>query len=320
MKEHLLNILKGMGISPHIVKGFSEVPREEFLAKRCSLSLVYEDIVLVSYDDGEEFSTSSQPSLMALFMEWVGIKEGMKVLEIGGGTGYNAAVMGKIVGKKGLVISVEYSSKICEFAQENLNRLGIENVVMKCGDGYVGAPEFSPFDAVVVTVGVDEIPHTWFEQLRERGMVVAPINLISSGRQPAFLFEKRKDYLVGHFKLDTRFIKASGMLGNLVERNRSKLKKNRSLEKVLPIPMVRAKNFLELIHLLTRRLTIIDGRFYYVGDEGFACFEEDSVLVYGNLDELVALFQEWKGCGYRSFEELVLHVGYGTPSHIYCTT
>lgn len=190
MREKLFWILKKYGVSDHIAKAFLEIPREEFLTKSYPLSYVYEDIVLVSYDDGEEYSTSSQPSLMALFMEWVGLDKGMRVLEIGGGTGYNAAVMSRVVGEKGLVVSVEYSRKICEIAKRNVERLGIENVIFVCGDGYYGVPEFSPYDVIFVTVGVDEVPETWFTQLKEGGRVIVPINLKLSRRQPAFLFKK----------------------------------------------------------------------------------------------------------------------------------
>ncbi|MDK2893836.1 MAG: protein-L-isoaspartate(D-aspartate) O-methyltransferase [Thermotoga sp.] len=316
MREKLFWILKKYGVSDHIAKAFLEIPREEFLTKSYPLSYVYEDIVLVSYDDGEEYSTSSQPSLMALFMEWVGLDKGMRVLEIGGGTGYNAAVMSRVVGEKGLVVSVEYSRKICEIAKRNVERLGIENVIFVCGDGYYGVPEFSPYDVIFVTVGVDEVPETWFTQLKEGGRVIVPINLKLSRRQPAFLFKKKDPYLVGNYKLETRFITAGGNLGNLLERNRKLLREFPFNREIL---LVRSHIFVELVDLLTRRLTEIDGTFYYAGPNGVVEFLDDRMRIYGDAPEIENLLTQWESRGYRSFEYLMLHVGYNAFSHISCS-
>ncbi|PLV59404.1 protein-L-isoaspartate O-methyltransferase [Thermotoga sp. KOL6] len=316
MRERLFWILKNYGVKDRIAKAFLEVPRESFLMKRYPLSYVYEDVVLVSYDDGEVFSTSSQPSLMAMFMEWVELSEGMKVLEVGGGTGYNAAVMSKVVGDSGLIVSIEYSEKICKIAEENLKKLGIENVIVICGDGYYGVPDFAPYDVVFVTVGVDEIPDTWFEQMHEKSRVIVPINLKLSGRQPAFLFSKASPYLVGGYKLETRFIKAGGKLGNLLERNKKFLKEF-PLSKVISIS--RPFLFLELVDILTRKLTKIDGRFYYVDDRGAVEFLNGEIRIYGEATEIENLLSQWERCGYRGFEHLTLHIGYNAFSRVSCS-
>ncbi|PLV56821.1 protein-L-isoaspartate O-methyltransferase [Thermotoga sp. SG1] len=316
MKERLFWILKNYGISDRIAKAFLEIPREGFLVKRYPSSYVYEDIVLVSYDDGEVYSTSSQPSLMAMFMEWAGLDEGMKVLEIGGGTGYNAAVMSRVVGKKGLVVTIEYFEKVCRIAQENMRRLGIENVVVVCGDGYYGVSDLAPYDVILATVGVDEVPEHWFRQLKDGGRVIVPINMKLSERQPAFLFVKKGNYLEGGYKLETRFIKAGGNLGNLLERNR-KLLKDFPFRKAIQVPRLHV--FVELVDLLTRRLTRVNGIFYYVGSEGVVEFLDDEMRIYGDAPEIESLLFQWEECGYRSFEHLVLHIGYNVLSHISCT-
>lgn len=316
MRERLFWILKNHGISDRIAKAFLEVPREEFLTRHYPLSYVYEDTVLVSYEYGEVFSTSSQPSLMAMFMEWVGLDEGMRVLEIGGGTGYNAAVMSRVVGKKGLVVTVEYFEEVCRIARENMRRLGIENVVVVCGDGYYGVSDFAPYDAIFVTVGVDEVPEHWFRQLKDGGRVIVPINMKFSARQPAFLFVKKGNYLEGGYKLETRFIKAGGNLGNLLERNR-RLLRDFPFQKAIRVPRLHV--FVELVDLLTRRLTEMNGIFYYAGPEGTVEFLNGEMRIYGRAPEIESLLSQWEECGYRSFEHLMLHIGYNAVSHISCT-
>ncbi|MCD6551982.1 protein-L-isoaspartate O-methyltransferase [Thermotoga sp.] len=316
MRERLFWILKDYGIDERIAKAFLEVPREEFLMKHYSLSHVYEDVVLVSYEDGEVFSTSSQPSLMAMFMEWVELGEGMKVLEIGGGTGYNAAVMSRIVGENGFVVTVEYFEKVCKIARENVRRLGIDSVAVVCGDGYYGVPDFAPYDVIFVTVGVDEIPEHWFRQLKDEGRVIVPINMKFSGRQPAFLFVKKGNHLEGNYKLETRFIEAGGNLGNLLERNK-KLLKEFPFRKTIRVP--RLQMFVELVDLLTRRLTRMNGTFYYAGPEGTVEFSGGEMRIYGDTPEIESLLSQWKSCDYRSFEHLTLHVGYNALSRISCT-
>lgn len=213
----LYEMIKRLGYPEEIAKAFGEIPREEFI--EVEFKNAYSDSALLSYKGENFYSTSSQPSLMAEFMRDVGLRKGMKVLEIGGGTGYNAAVMSKIVGEEGLIVSIEYEKELANLAEKNLKKLSIENVLFVVGDGYYGYSSLAPYDVIFATVGIDEIPKYWIDQLSDGGKIIAPMNLKSiSYYQPAILFKKSGDFLAGIYKSATNFIKASGMLGNLNER------------------------------------------------------------------------------------------------------
>ncbi len=315
MREKLRRILEFYGFREDIVEAFVSVPRERFTERSYPESIVYSDSVIVTYDDGRIYSTSSQPSLMASFMDWAGIKEGSKVLEIGGGTGYNASVMGRLVGEKGYVVSIEYENKICEIGKRNVESLGYKNVFIICGDGYHGFPSKAPYDAILCTVGIDEIPKAWFEQLTDGGKIVAPLNIHVTGRQPAFVFTKKGEELLGIYKTETRFIIAGGKLGNLWERNREKLLKLGELEETgaLEIPYFKETSFLELLELSTRRLTKKDGKYHYVGEEGFAILEKRIWRVFGKIEELYRFFDEWKELGFPRLEKVQIVISHHFP-------
>ena len=315
MKERLRRILEFYGFREDIVEAFTSVPRERFTERSYPESIVYSDSVIVTYDDGKTYSTSSQPSLMASFMDWAGIKRGSRVLEIGGGTGYNASVMGKLVGEEGYVVSIEYEEKVCEIGKRNIENLGYKNVLIVCGDGYYGFSDKAPYDAILCTVGIDEIPRSWFKQLVNGGRIVAPLNVHITGRQPAFVFVKREEELLGVYKTETRFIMAGGRLGNLWERNREKLSRLEGLEETgtLEIPFFKETSFLELLELLTGRLTRDRGKYHYVGEEGFAVLEGRIWRVFGKVEELYHLFNEWKNHNFPGFERIQIVLSFRTP-------
>jgi len=315
MVENLRRILEFYGFREDIVVAFVSVPREKFSEKVYPESIVYSDSVIVTYDDGKIYSTSSQPSLMASFMDWAGIKRGSRVLEIGGGTGYNASVMGKLVGEEGYVVSVEYESKICEIGKRNIKKMGYKNIFIVCGDGYYGFPEKAPYDAILCTVGIDEIPKTWFDQLVDGGKIVAPINIHTTGRQPGFVFMKRGKELVGIYKTETRFIMAGGKLGNLWERNAERLLKLKDLDETgaLEIPYFKETTFLELLEILIGRLTRSERKYYYVEENGFAILDGRTWRIFGKVEQLYRIFNEWENLGFPRFEKIQIVRSFQLP-------
>ena len=119
-----------------------------------------------------EGQTISQPYIVALMTELLDLKGGEKVLEIGTGSGYQAAVLAELAKK---VFTVEIIETLARSAKERLQQLGYRNIEVKAGDGYRGWPEAAPFDAIIVTAAPDHIPQPLIDQLKEGGRMVLPV-------------------------------------------------------------------------------------------------------------------------------------------------
>jgi protein-L-isoaspartate(D-aspartate) O-methyltransferase len=116
--------------------------------------------------------TISQPYIVAFMTEALRLQGGEKVLEIGTGSGYQAAVLARVAGK---VYTIEIVEPLAREAQERLARLGYENVAVRAGDGYLGWPEAAPFDAIMVTAAAPRIPAPLKEQLTDGGRLILPV-------------------------------------------------------------------------------------------------------------------------------------------------
>jgi protein-L-isoaspartate(D-aspartate) O-methyltransferase len=152
---------------PKILEAFRAVPREEFLSEEYR-DLAYGDHPLPI----EAGQTISQPYIVALMIQAAEIKPGDKVLEVGAGSGYAAAVMSRIAGK---VIAIERQSELVEVARERMQRLGYDNVEIVEGDGTRGWPDEAPYDAIVAAASGSHVPQPWIEQLAEGGRIVMPV-------------------------------------------------------------------------------------------------------------------------------------------------
>jgi len=119
-----------------------------------------------------EGQTISQPYIVALMTELAQIKETDRVLEIGTGSGYQTAILAELAKE---VYTIEILPKLADRAKVRLESLGYKNIRVKCGDGYLGWPEFSPFDAIVVTAAPPVVPRALVEQLAEGGRLVIPV-------------------------------------------------------------------------------------------------------------------------------------------------
>lgn len=167
-EEMIERQLKSRGIKdPNVLNAMKNVPREEFIPK---------SLVEFSYKDTplpiDEEQTISQPYIVALSAEILGIKESDKILDVGTGSGYAAAVLSE-VGKE--VYTIERHKSLAETASKRLHRLGFENVFVLHGDGTEGWPEHAPFDAINVAAGGPKIPEVLKEQLAEGGRLIMPI-------------------------------------------------------------------------------------------------------------------------------------------------
>jgi protein-L-isoaspartate(D-aspartate) O-methyltransferase len=138
--------------------------------------MIYSDTAVVTHHDerGESSSSSSQPRLMARMLSKLEVHPGMKILEIGTGTGYNAALLANLTGAGENVWTIDVQPDVCQQAIRNLSDADHEAVNVICSDGIIGLPMHSPFDRIIVTAGVAEIPLSWFTQLAEGGIIVAP--------------------------------------------------------------------------------------------------------------------------------------------------
>ena len=187
----------GLMLPPAIERAFLDTPRHHFLPD-LSLEEVYRDDAIAAQiaDDGEEWlSSSSQPTIMAIMLEQLALEPGMRVLEIGTGTGYNAALLASLAGGGEHVWTVDVTPHLCEEAERHLRAAGVDGVHVSCGDGWLGWPEAAPFDRIIVTASAYDVAPAWFEQLREGGRLVLPWGA-PMAPQRAMAFDKRAGALV----------------------------------------------------------------------------------------------------------------------------
>ncbi len=168
--EELVRYLERYGYlkREHIKRAFLEVDRKNFIPKNLESYAYIDEPLPIGYGQ-----TISAPSIVAMMTEALDPKEGQKILEIGAGSGYQAAILSKIVGEKGKVIAVERIPELANFAKSNLKEY--KNVKVIVGDGTEGYEEESPYDRIIVTACAPEIPKPLIEQLKEGGIMVIPI-------------------------------------------------------------------------------------------------------------------------------------------------
>jgi protein-L-isoaspartate(D-aspartate) O-methyltransferase len=187
--QTLVDTLKRKGDlrDPRIEAAFLHVPRHVFLPD-IPLEEVYADeaIVIKRDPDGTPVSSSSQPSMMVIMLEQLELRPSDNVLEIGAGTGYNAAIMQYLVRPNGKVTSVEYDTTIASEAETNLQHAVMGDVTIVRGDGAQGFAPRANYDRIIATVGVWDAPRAWVRQLKPRGILVAPMWLYGMQYSAAF--------------------------------------------------------------------------------------------------------------------------------------
>ena len=196
MNQALVDEMKKMGWvqTPGIEAAFRTVLRHQFLPGAPLENVYSNQVILTKQDqDGQWISSSSQPAIMAIMLEQLGLEPGHRVLEIGAGTGYNAALMAHIVGEAGRVVTVDIDEDIVEAAREHLASAGYEQVDLVCADGGYGYAAAAPFDRIILTVGAPDITPAWWDQLKPEGRIVLPLML--KGSMKSVAFEKVKVHL-----------------------------------------------------------------------------------------------------------------------------
>ena len=180
-RARLVDELRASGrlTSRSIEAAFRAVPRHVFLPELDPVSQAYQDEAFVIKTDagGLPVSSSSQPAIMAIMLEQLGVAEGQRVLEIGTGTGYNAALMTHLVGPEGSVVTVDIDPELADRARASLVAAGYPDVIVICGDGGFGVREFAPYDRIIVTAGASDLAPEWLAQLGPGGRIALPLGL-----------------------------------------------------------------------------------------------------------------------------------------------
>lgn len=184
-----------------VLKAMREVPRHLFVSPQYRANAYYDQILPIGYKQ-----TLSPGYIVAYMTEAIDPQPTDKVLEIGTGSGYQAAVLGKIVKE---VYSIEIVEPLGKEAGQRLHDLGYHNVKTKVGDGYQGWPEYAPFDKILVTCSPEKVPQPLRDQLREGGKMIIPLG--ERYQQAFYLFEKQNGKLVQTKLLPTLFVPMTGL-------------------------------------------------------------------------------------------------------------
>lgn len=192
--------LRGRDIrDSRVLKAMGKVPRHEFVPA---------DLSAFAYNDGalplKMGQTISQPYIVAYMTQLLELEGSERVLEIGTGSGYQAAILAEIVPE---VYTIEILPELGEQAEAVLKRLGYENIHFRIGDGYVGWSEYAPFDRIIVTAAPRKVPQPLIDQLEEGGLLVCPV-----GRpdQDLIVLRKGKDGVTRRSTIPVRFVPMTG--------------------------------------------------------------------------------------------------------------
>ena len=203
-KEYLIEDLRGL-VSQSVIMAISRVPRELF---------VPEDLESRAYDDmplpiGLN-QTISAPHMVAIMSQLLDLLPGMKVLEVGGGSGYHAAVMAFLVGPKGHIYSVERKPELAVLARKNLQKANIANVTVIEADGSLGLAEHAPYDRISVAAAAPQIPESLKQQLNVGGKMVLPAG---RDRQVLLLVTRKDNGFEVEEKMGVIFVPLIGVEG-----------------------------------------------------------------------------------------------------------
>jgi protein-L-isoaspartate(D-aspartate) O-methyltransferase len=194
----------GRGINNRkVLEVMASVPRHEFVPESQRNFAYHDEPLPIGYGQ-----TISQPSLVAFMTDRLDLKPTDRVLEIGTGSGYQAAILSQLVA---YVYSIEIIEPLARRAMADLKRLGYENVKILIGDGYKGWPEYAPFDAIIVTCAPDHVPQPLIDQLRDGGCMVIPVG--KTGNQSLYYLQKHGQVVEQQSILAVRFVPMTGKMG-----------------------------------------------------------------------------------------------------------
>ncbi|TDV51957.1 methyltransferase, FxLD system [Actinophytocola oryzae] len=189
LRQHLVDQVREQGAAtdPIVLDALRTVPRHLFLPDLPPEQAYRDEAIVTKRDEGgRPISSSSQPTIMAIMLDQLAVRRGQRVLEIGAGTGFNAALLAHMVGEQGRVTSVDLDEDTVERARENLDAAGCQDVVLVTGDGSLGHADGAPYDRIIATVGVWDLAPAWRDQLAPGGRLVVPLDLRGVQRTVAF--------------------------------------------------------------------------------------------------------------------------------------
>jgi len=185
-----------------VLAAMRSVPRHEFISKRYR-NMAYSDQPLPI----EAGQTISQPYIVAAMTEVIEAGPDDRVLEVGTGSGYQAAVLAELVRH---VYTIEIVDELAESAAERLDRLSYKNVSVRAGDGYLGWPEEAPFDAIIVTAAPDHIPQPLLDQLKPGGRLVIPVGEVYRTQELRLIEKEAGGRLRAEVLMPVRFVPLTG--------------------------------------------------------------------------------------------------------------
>lgn len=193
--------LKPRGIhDQRVLAAMAKVPREEFVPENLRDKSYWDNALPIGHDQ-----TISQPFIVAYMTEQLRLQPTDRVLEIGTGSGYQAAVLAELANE---VYTIEIIEPLAKDASARLARLDYNNAHVKIGDGYQGWPEVAPFDAIIVTCAPDKVPQPLTQQLKEGGRMIIPVG--NGLDQQLFLLEKKDGQMAQRAILPVRFVQMTG--------------------------------------------------------------------------------------------------------------
>jgi protein-L-isoaspartate(D-aspartate) O-methyltransferase len=200
-----LLIDKGVLTDRRVAGAMASVPRERFVPGHRRDEAYADKVLITKWDDaGVAISSASQPAIVAIMLEQLRLEEGHSVLEIGAGTGFNAALLGRLADR---VITMDIDEDIAREASARLRDAG--NVEVRVGDGWAGAPDRAPYDRIELTIGTSDISPAWRDQLTDGGLLVLPLWL-RVGVQLSVAFRRDGDVLRGESVRDCGFQRLRG--------------------------------------------------------------------------------------------------------------
>ena len=212
LRAEMVARLKALGVlgDAAVERAMLTVPRHRFVPGH-SLAEAYENVaIMTSWEHGAPVSSVSQPEIIAVMLQQLQVRPGMRVLEVGAGSGYNAALLAELVGPTGSVISLEFDGELAAAAGARLAEAGYPQGQARviAGDGWRGWPSGAPYDRIELTVGAMELSLAWFEQLVEGGLLVAPLWLGATDVSVAL--RKRADALLSESWTLCGFVRLRG--------------------------------------------------------------------------------------------------------------
>lgn len=172
--------------SPRVEHALRTVPRHRFVPEASTEDAYADKAITIKPGTDRPASCISVPTVVAMMLDQLDPQPGERILEIGAGTGYNAALLAELVGPEGRVTTVDIHSDVVDHARRTLAETGYSRVRVVNADGVLGYPQDAPYDRIIVTVGPWDLPRAWFDQLRDGGRLVVPLHWRGQSRSIAF--------------------------------------------------------------------------------------------------------------------------------------